>query len=182
MKLQVIAAAAEKEKPWYADGLKFTCQQCGNCCTGSTGYVWLSDLEITRLAEYLNLSERQMLRRYAHKVGRRYSLNEIRTAAGQYDCVFLKEEQIERNKRDAAGNEESIVYTKRTCTVYPVRPLQCRTWPFWDSNLSSPEMWNESAKRCHGMNHGSRVFSQAESESLRDATDWPQNPPTSAKK
>jgi len=45
---------------------------------------------------------------------------------------------------------------------------------FLGFELSSPEMWAESAKRCHGMNHGSRVFSQAESEALRDAADWPQ--------
>ena len=27
----------------------------------------------------------------------------------------------------------------RTCQVYPVRPRQCRTWPFWNSDLSSPK-------------------------------------------
>ena len=35
---------------WYKDGLAFTCTQCGNCCTGGPGYVWLSDAEIDRFA------------------------------------------------------------------------------------------------------------------------------------
>ena len=29
--------------PWYADGLPFTCTQCGDCCTGDPGYVWVTD-------------------------------------------------------------------------------------------------------------------------------------------
>jgi Fe-S-cluster containining protein len=64
------------------------------------------------------------------------------------------------------------------CGIYPVRPLQCRTWPFWDGNLASAENWNAAAKRCPGMNRGRR-FGKAEIEALRDATDWPDRPPTS---
>jgi hypothetical protein len=45
MKLDVL-------ETWYADGLQFTCSQCGNCCTGGPGYVWMSKEEIVRLAEY----------------------------------------------------------------------------------------------------------------------------------
>jgi Fe-S-cluster containining protein len=40
------------------------------------------------------------------------------------------------------------------CTIYPVRPLQCRTWPFWTDNLSSPDAWNRAAQTCPGMNRG----------------------------
>ena len=40
----------DTNQPWYADGLSFTCTQCGNCCTGGPGYVWISDMEIDRLA------------------------------------------------------------------------------------------------------------------------------------
>ena len=65
---------------------------------------------------------------------------------------------------------------------YPVRPLQCRTWPFWDTNLASQSAWDRAARRCHGMNHGRRTFSREEMEALRDADDWPDNPPTSAPK
>ena len=38
-------------KPWYADGLRFACTQCGNCCTGEPGFVWVNDAEIAAIAE-----------------------------------------------------------------------------------------------------------------------------------
>jgi len=41
------------------------------------------------------------------------------------------------------------------CTVYEDRPRQCRTWPFWRSNLGSQESWSDAAASCTGMDHGS---------------------------
>jgi Fe-S-cluster containining protein len=159
------------KRPWYGGGLHFTCSQCGNCCTGAPGYVWISSREIKRLAKHLKLTTSEVLHRYCRSVGTRFSLKENRNERGEYDCIFLKEEKI----KGAGG----IVHTRRTCTVYPVRPLQCRTWPFWEGNLRTPDAWRESSMRCHGMNNGPRVFTQEQIEALRDATDWPQNPPTS---
>jgi uncharacterized protein len=43
------------------------------------------------------------------------------------------------------------------CTVYPVRPKQCRTWPFWESNLQSPDDWNRTAEGCPGCNRGDLI-------------------------
>jgi Fe-S-cluster containining protein len=40
------------------------------------------------------------------------------------------------------------------CTIYPVRPRQCRTYPFWSENLASPESWTEVKKTCHGAGRG----------------------------
>ena len=167
MKLKILQSAATDVRPWYADGLKFTCSQCGNCCTGAPGYVWISDEEIGWLAAHLNLSVDQTIERYCRKIGSRFSLKERRTPQGQYDCIFLQEVKV------GGGN------VKKVCSVYPVRPLQCRTWPFWDGILSSRKNWDAAGKRCHGINHGSRKFTRQRIESLRDATDWPQNPPTS---
>ena len=31
------------------------------------------------------------------------------------------------------------------CAIYPVRPTQCRTFPFWSEHLRSPEAWRERA-------------------------------------
>jgi len=149
---------------WYADGLQFTCSQCGNCCTGGPGYVWISEEEIRRLAGHLQLSTQQVRDRYCRTIGERISLNEICTPQGMYDCVFLKEDPVRGRK---------------TCSIYPVRPLQCRTWPFWPENLADRARWDRAALRCHGMNHG-RKFTLPQLESIRDASDWPENPPTSA--
>ena len=119
---------------WYAEGLKFTCTQCGNCCTGAPGYVWVKREEIKRIARFLGRDDdwlpKNMLRRFAL----RYSLTE--KAHG--DCIFL-----ERTKDG-----------RRTCSIYPVRPLQCRTWPFWSDNLRSPSAWADAGSNCPGMNNG----------------------------
>lgn len=173
MNLKVIQSDAEKP-PWYGGGLRFTCTQCGNCCTGPEGVVWISDEEIGRLAKHLKMSRARVLEQYCRKVGSKYSLREVRNAQGEYDCIFLKE-----IKTPSTGKKDKVVQTRRGCSIYPVRPLQCRTWPFWDGNLSSPQSWSRASLRCHGMNNGGRVFTHKQIEALRNATDWPQNPPTS---
>ena len=171
MKLNVLAAT----QPWYSEGLTFTCSQCGNCCTGPAGYVYVSREEIGRLAEHLKISANQVVEKYCRKVGSRISFKEKRGPGG-WDCIFLQEIQAKRRPK---GADREITYTKRICTIYEVRPLQCRTWPFWNGNLASRENWDLAAQRCPGMNQGNRQFTREQIEALRDAEDWPENPPTS---
>lgn len=175
MKLDVLPST----DPWYEEGLKFTCTQCGNCCTGGPGYVWISDEEVEWLAVFLKLTPREVLARHCRKVGGRWTLKERRTPAGLYDCVFLTEIETPRAKGKDLATGEAIPMKRRGCSIYPVRPLQCRTWPFWESNLSSEEAWDSASKKCPGLNRGSRAFSREEIEKLRDATEWPENPPSS---
>ncbi|HLL91140.1 MAG TPA: YkgJ family cysteine cluster protein [Tepidisphaeraceae bacterium] len=167
--------------PWYADGLSFTCTQCGNCCTGGPGYVWISREEIVRLAEHLGLTPEQTVEKYCRKIDGKFSLNESRNSAGQYDCVFLVEQKPPR--AGGRGGAElpagaTAPVTKRGCGIYAARPLQCRTWPFWPENLTSRRRWDEVGKRCPGTNVG-RSYTQQQIESIRDAADWPAKPPTS---
>ena len=146
-----------ESKPWYGDGLSFTCTQCGNCCTGGPGYVWISEVEIGRLAEHLKISRQEVVEKYCRMIGQRLSLKERKTAQGNFDCVFLVEEPKTK---------------KRTCSVYPVRPLQCRTWPFWDGILETKQDWDRAARRCPGMGRGKK-YSLEKIEALRTAEDWP---------
>jgi uncharacterized protein len=158
--------------PWYSQGLSFQCTQCGNCCTGGPGFVWVSDVEVTRLAEHLKLPELDVLKKYCRKLGDRISLKE-RLNNGLHDCVFLAEvpaTQVE--------NGQTVTHSRRVCTIYPVRPLQCRTWPFWNGLLASPENWNAASDRCPGINRG-KPYSKERIEALRDAEDWPEEPPSS---
>ena len=179
MKLDVLPNV----EPWYADGLKFTCTQCGNCCTGGPGFVWISDAEVQRLAEFLKLAPSEVLGRYCRKVDGRWSLKERRTSEGLYDCIFLTQASD-----DAAGKPRQrqlktshpVPLRPRGCSIYPVRPLQCRTWPFWDSTLKSPGQWDRASRRCPGMNRGKRTFTPDQIDRLRTATDWPDNPPGSS--
>jgi uncharacterized protein len=174
MELPVLSADP-KTRPWYAEGLAFTCTQCGNCCTGGPGYVWLTREEIVRLASYLQISPEEAVERYCRKLQGKFSLNERRTGQGTFDCIFLQEEKIR-----VVEHGQEITRTRRTCQIYPVRPLQCRTWPFWPENLSSRRAWNQSAKRCPGMNTGQHYTLQ-QIQDIRDAEDWPPAPPSSSR-
>lgn len=118
-------------QPWYKDGLRFQCTGCGDCCTGAPGYVWVNQAEIDALAKRLGMSSVEFERKYVREVGVRRTLKERRN----FDCVFL----------DAAT---------RKCTVYEDRPRQCRTWPFWNSNLKTPEAWNRTCEVCPGSGKG----------------------------
>jgi len=120
--------------PWYQAGLRFECTQCGNCCTGAPGYVWVNKEEIETLAGLLKLDVEEFEKRYVRRVGIRKSLVEFPNG----DCVFFHSES-------------------RTCQVYEGRPRQCRTWPFWNSNLAGPEAWERAAEHCPGCNRGKLV-------------------------
>ncbi len=129
------AEPADAPAPWYADGLRFGCTQCGRCCGGAPGYVWVTDEEIERIAARLQLSADEFRERHTRKAaGWRRSLLELRNG----DCEFLA--------RDDAG--------KARCTIYEDRPVQCRTWPFWKSNVESLADWQTAAKGCPGIGKG----------------------------
>ena len=38
---------------WYRGGLRFSCTQCGKCCSGAPGYVWVTKDEIEQIAAFL---------------------------------------------------------------------------------------------------------------------------------
>lgn len=155
--------------PWFKDGLSFTCTQCGNCCTGGPGYVWISDIEIDRLAAYLGLTREQTLKKHCRVINGRVSLKEKRDHRGQYPCIFLSEEEVK-----GPGGKKVL---KRGCTIYPVRPLQCRTWPFWHGNLDDKDSWDASTAKCPGSNKG-RKYTLQQILALRDAEDWPETEKT----
>ena len=124
------AAAAE---PWYHEGLRFTCTKCGHCCTGAPGYVWLNEAELHALAEFLQMPLDEVIALHTRETHRGRSLRERSNG----DCVFYDK---------AAG-----------CTIYPVRPAQCRTWPFWDSNVKTPRAWEKTCKICPGSGQGELI-------------------------
>ena len=126
-------AEGSPDAPWYAAGLRFQCTGCGDCCTGGSGYVWVNQAEIDALAARLAMTPVAFEKKYVNQVGVRRSLKELRHR--QYDCVFLDAET-------------------RRCTVYEDRPRQCRTWPFWDSNIKSPAAWQETCEACPGSGQG----------------------------
>ena len=153
-----MARNQSQDNEWYRDGLHFTCSQCGNCCTGPSGYVWFHYDELNAMAGYLEMLPHEFLEKYARQLEGRWTLDEVQREHG-YDCVFLQTDE-------ATG--------KRGCSIYPVRPQQCRTWPFWPDNLRSRRSWQAASSICPGMtagNEGEGEFFPIEKiRVLRDST------------
>ena len=124
--------------PWFQDGLLFECTQCGDCCTGAPGYVWVTNEEIASLAATLGMKVHEFEASYVRRVGSRKSLIELANG----DCILF----------DAKT---------RKCKVYNERPRQCRTWPFWDSNIATPSAWKKTCAICPGSGKG-KVYSVEE--------------------
>ena len=122
---------AKEKSAWYRDGLRFECTQCGACCAGDPGFVWVGDEEVAALADLMQMEHDEFLRKFVRREGDRFSLVEYPDG----DCIFLDPQS-------------------KTCTVYSARPVQCRTWPFWDSNLQSQKAWKETCRVCPGAGTG----------------------------
>lgn len=120
--------------PWFAPGLAFACTQCGNCCTGSPGYVWVTDDEIAAIAQHLDKPLGEIRLMHTRPARGRTSLVEFANG----DCTFFDPRS-------------------RRCTIYEVRPLQCRTWPFWSSNVATAEAWSRTQATCPGAGQGDFV-------------------------
>lgn len=135
---------------WYENGLSFSCTQCGNCCSGPPGFVWFTPAEAQTMAKHLGLEVNVFLKRYARVSHGRYTLDE-RVSPQGYDCVFLK--------RDEKG--------KAMCSIYEVRPAQCKTWPFWPELLRDEASWDRAAQRCPGMNKG-KTYTVQQIRIIRD--------------
>ncbi|MFH1922557.1 MAG: YkgJ family cysteine cluster protein [Planctomycetota bacterium] len=122
------------EEVWYGDGLSFQCTECGHCCTGEPGYVYAIQSEIKALAAAVGLEVPEFEAAYVRRVGRRKSLVELPNG----DCVFFDNLSCR-------------------CRVYEVRPRQCRTWPFWPSNVRTRRAWEETCRVCPGCGRGPLV-------------------------
>jgi Fe-S-cluster containining protein len=89
---------------------------------------------------------RELRQKYLRRAGFRVTITEdIHTR----DCIFL---------RQGNGFKE--------CMIYPVRPSQCRSWPFWPGNLVNPDGWDTAAKKCPGINRG-EVYSSERIQAIK---------------
>lgn len=112
---------------------RFECTGCGKCCTGGGSYVVeVSRAEQQRIRKHLGISWPWFRRRYVF----RYDDETESLVMPRGRCVFL----------DSANR----------CRIYPARPTQCRTYPWWPE-LMNPRAWRLERRRCEGIGRGAVV-------------------------
>lgn len=127
-------------KQFWEAGLRFSCQQCGRCCCGEPGIVYFSPEEFERLVAFLSKTR---------QLGR-----------DQIIAEYMKPWRDSYTARDDFEDGHCVFYD-HGCTVYDVRPSQCRDFPFWRCQLKNEKAWQDAAKSCPGMNKG-RLWSADE--------------------
>jgi len=134
-------------KPWYDNGLRFSCTQCGNCCRnhGDYNYVYLNEAEVRAIAAHLGMTEKAFLADH---------------------CVL--EEGWTTLRMDAPACP--FLQADNRCAIYPVRPKQCATWPFWSENLDEATWKGPVKDCCPGIDEGP-LFSAEEVERTAAETD-----------
>lgn len=113
---------------FFDDGIRFECIRCGACCTGDPGTVYLAREEVPLVARFLGMSEKAFIAR--HLIPYRRGFTILEQPDGR--CDFFE----------------------NGCAIYPVRPRQCRTFPFWLDNMRSEKRWESVAKTCPGIGRG----------------------------
>jgi len=116
-------------KKFYQNGLNFTCMECGECCRLPEGRVDIIPDEVSAISVYLGIKEEEFLKQYCAIAEEKVELREN----AQKECIFLEDNR---------------------CIIYPVRPLQCRTFPFWPENLKSHFRWSQLKQFCRGIDQG----------------------------
>jgi len=124
---------------------RFECQPgCTECCT-HPGDVHLTPGDVTRIAAYLGIAEAEFRRRYCAQ-----DEGGLRLANPHKPCIFVRE-----------GG----------CSIHEVKPLQCRTFPFWPENVKNKRSWKALRRYCPGVGAGPilpRDFVRAEAQACRD--------------
>ncbi len=112
--------------------MRFECQPgCTKCCE-QQGFVYLTEADIVRLADHLNLTTPDFEARYVFRTKNQRRLRVPRHA----NCEFL----------ESGG-----------CRVHLAKPTQCRTFPYWPELLDSRQAWHKAGKGCPGIGKGELI-------------------------
>jgi uncharacterized protein len=115
-----------------AEALRFECQPgCTECCR-QKGFVYLTDADLPRMADFLGLTAQQFASKYVYRTKNRMRLRVPRDV----NCYFLLE-----------GG----------CSIHPAKPTQCRIFPYWPELLESRREWRKTARYCPGIGKGPLV-------------------------
>lgn len=105
------------------------CENClGYCCCGESGTIWVTQPEILQISRFLKINHIDFMQQYLNRIDNRFSIKE-QVAEHGFECVFFDR-------------------IKRRCSIYAIRPLQCRQFPFWEHFRKNKE---HVVKECPGI-------------------------------
>lgn len=134
---------ARVEKTLQGQSFDFKCTACGNCCKGP-GDVYFTEKDLQAIKEYLKLSA--------------FAFSRLKRK--------LIQERIPGYYVHRSG-DACLLLVDNKCSVYPVRPMQCSTYPFWPSNFQSQANFRQLKKECPGTMSGKGKPLQAETVTRR---------------
>jgi len=129
--------------PALRDGVRFACTQCGACCSGAPGKVRVTPGEIEQIAGFRGIPTTKVLTSAVRIVDGEWLLKERSNG----DCIFLSEQG---------------------CSIHPVKPKQCRLYPFWFKNVRSDTAWAKTCRECPGIGTGEWVSPRKVMERVRE--------------
>ncbi len=112
--------------------MRFECQPGCTACCQQKGFVYLTEADLVRIAEFLRMTPERFEQRYVYRTR---NLRRLRTPRAA-QCHFLKE-----------GG----------CSIHPVKPTQCRIFPFWPELVENDKKWHKTGGWCPGIGKGELV-------------------------
>ena len=111
----------------------FECLGCGACCRIPNGIVRVSDAEVSRIAEFLGMTEQEFIANETEIAPDRKGL--ILKSRADDSCAYLTEDN--------------------RCRIHPVKPDKCRSFPYEWTNADSHEVCAglQKAKSGDGLQH-----------------------------
>lgn len=127
--VEYCATYLEGEVPYFEDeALRFECTQCGACCE-RPGVIYMEDEDIARIAEHLKISVEEVQSEMLTQEGGLWVIKVTRSR----QCRF---------------------YVDKKCTIHDIKPLQCKSYPFWPENVCTRADWLEVKPDCEGIDKG----------------------------
>ncbi|MEM1023911.1 MAG: YkgJ family cysteine cluster protein [Myxococcota bacterium] len=105
--------------------MRFECTRCGDCCR-RPGIVWLEAGELHRLARHLDRPPSRL----------------------RAELPVLFDADAESEYIEVGEHGCPLLGSNQSCSVDPVKPSQCATFPFWPELVDDPK---QMQRLCEGV-------------------------------
>ena len=134
----------------FPEDVRFVCEKCGRCCgdtEDTVRHVLLLKTEAEKISEQTSLD----IHEFAQEVyGFEPYIYEMKKTEPDGKCFFLKDNR---------------------CTIYEIRPIICRFYPFELKNLGNKSYLFSYTPKCPGIGKGPRIEKEFFDQLFKVATD-----------